>query len=403
MTPTAIAVSGKSPGRDVISPWMTFLLAAACGVIAANIYYAQPLVGPISHELGLSPQAAGLIVTMTQIGYGTGLLLIVPLGDLIENRRLILCVMSVAVLALLGAAFSTTPLQFLVAALFIGLGSVAIQIIVPFAAHLTPEATRGQVVGQVMSGLMVGIMMARPISSFITSISSWHVVFIVSTLAMVLLAIVLGRALPKRVPVSGLGYGALLSSMAHLVVATPILRRRALYQACLFGAFSLFWTTTPLYLAGPQFHLTQAGIALFALAGVGGAIGAPIAGWIADRGASRPATGLAMLTVAVAFLITHIGEAGSALRLACLVAAAILVDFGVQANVVMGQRALFMLGAEYRSRLNGLYMATFFAAGAVGSALGAWAFAQGGWFLTSWIGLALPVMALLYFATEGRS
>ena len=227
MTPTAIAVSGKSPGRDVISPWMTFLLAAACGVIAANIYYAQPLVGPISHELGLSPKAAGLIVTMTQIGYGTGLLLIVPLGDLIENRRLILCVMSVAVLALLGAAFSTTPLQFLVAALFIGLGSVAIQIIVPFAAHLTPEATRGQVVGQVMSGLMVGIMMARPISSFITSISSWHVVFIVSTLAMVLLAIVLGRALPKRVPVSGLGYGALLSSMAHLVVTTPILRLTA--------------------------------------------------------------------------------------------------------------------------------------------------------------------------------
>jgi predicted MFS family arabinose efflux permease len=401
---TSLAASAdKASDQGTVSTWMTFLIAAACGLIVANIYYAQPLVGPISAALGLPPQAAGLIVTMSQLGYGAGLLLIVPLGDLFENRKLILCVMGILILALPIAAFSTQPAPFLAAALFIGVGSVAVQILVPFAAHLAPEATRGQVVGNVMSGLMVGIMLSRPAASFITAISSWHVVFVVSAIVMIVLAVVLGRALPKRVPTSRLRYGKLLASMGQLALNTPVLRRRALYQAAQFGAFSLFWTTVPLLLAGPEFDMSQVGIALFALVGVAGAISAPIAGRVADRGWTRPATGIALLCVALAFLMTHIGPAGSPLALAFLVAAAILLDFGVQANVVLGQRAIFALGAEYRSRLNGLYMATFFAAGAIGSALGVWTYAQGGWALTSWVGLALPAAALLYWASERKT
>jgi predicted MFS family arabinose efflux permease len=397
---TAIATSTDTPTGERVSKGMTFLLAAACGLIVANIYYAQPLIGPISASLGLSAGAAGLIVTMTQIGYGAGLLLIVPLGDLFENRRLVLAVIGVGALALLGAGLATHPLPFLAAALGIGFGSVAVQILVPYAAHLAPEAVRGQVVGNVTTGLMLGVMLARPAASFITALTSWHVVFLLSTIVMIVLAAVLAWALPRRAPASGLRYGGLLVSMVRLAMGTPVLRRRALYQALLFGAFSLFWTTTPLLLAGPDFHLSQAGIGLFALAGVAGAIAAPVAGRIADRGWSRPATGLAMLAVAGAFLMTHIGAAGSPVALALLVAAAILLDFGVQGNVVLGYRAIFSLGAEYRSRLNGLYMATFFAAGAAGSALGGWAYAQGGWSLASWIGFALPAAALLYFATE---
>ncbi len=217
---------------------------------------------------------------------------------------------------------------------------------------------------------------------------------------MLLLAGVLGWALPKRAPTSRLRYGALLASMGRLALTTPILQRRALYQACLFAAFSLFWTTAPLLLAGPDFRLSQNGVGLFALAGVAGAIAAPIAGRIADRGWIRAATGPAMAAVAVAFLMTHLGQAGSTFSLALLVAAAILLDFGLTANMVLGQRAIFSLGAEYRSRLNGLYLATFFAGGAIGSALGAWAYAQGGWTLASWIGFAFPIAALLYFAFE---
>jgi predicted MFS family arabinose efflux permease len=387
------------PAHAAVPAWLTLLLATACGLIVANIYYAQPLVGPISTALGISPQGAGLIVTMTQIGYGAGLLLVVPLGDLFENRRLVLSIMAVGALALAAAAMSTHALPFLAAALFIGLGSVAVQVLVPYAAHLAPEASRGRVVGNVTSGLMLGIMLSRPAASFITAALSWHAVFVISAIIMVGLAVVLRLALPPRRPAPGLGYAALLASMGGLVRRNPALRRRALYHACLFAAFSLFWTVSPLVLSR-TFHLSQTGIALFALAGVAGAVSAPIAGRVADRGWTRPATGLAMLLTAVAFLISHFGSRGSTASLAALVAAAILLDFGVTANLVLGQRAIFSLGAAYRNRLNGLYMATFFAGGALGSALGGWAFAQGGWAMASWVGFALPVLALGYFATE---
>ncbi len=397
---TTIIASGSAPAETTISNWMTFLLAAACGLIVANIYYAQPLIGPIGAELGLPPHAAGLIVTMAQIGYVVGLLFIVPLGDLMENRRLVLGILAVATLALLGAAISTRPAAFLAAMLFVGLGSVAVQSLIPYAAHLAPEARRGRVVGNVSVGLLLGIMLSRPFSSFITALSSWHVVYFTSCTVMILLIVVLRFALPRRVPTARLSYGALLSSMVDIARTTPVLRRRALYQAFLFAAFSLFWTTTPLLLAGPDYGLTQSGIGLFALAGVAGAIAAPLAGRVADRGWSRPATVFAMLCVAVAFLITHIARSGSPLSLALLVAAAIVLDFGVQANLVLGYRDLFAFGAAHRSRLNGLYMATFFIAGAIGSGVGGWAYAQGGWPLVSWIGLALPVAALLCFAAE---
>ncbi|URK88882.1 MFS transporter [Rhizobium sp. RCAM05350] len=385
-----------------MSSAMTFLLAAACGLIAANLYYAQPLIGPISTSLGLSPGGAGLIVTLTQIGYGLGLLLIVPLGDLFENRKLILSVMALGTVAVVGAGLASTPVPFLASAFFIGLGSVAIQIIVPYAAHMAPEAHRGQAVGNVMSGLMVGIMLARPASSFIAEFLPWHMVFFISAAVLVVLAVVLARALPPRVPQTGLSYGALLASMGRLVATTPILRRRSLYHACMFAAFSLFWTTTPLLLSGPEFGLSQGQIALFALAGAAGAIAAPISGRLADKGWSYLATRLSMISVAVAFLVTHIAPTGSMLALGLLTFAAILLDFGVTTNLVLGQRAIFVLGAEYRSRLNGLYMATFFAGGAVGSALGGWLYAEGGWWAASMLGLALPVVALLYSLNERK-
>ncbi len=400
---TIIAAPGDLASEPKpMSSAMTFLLAAACGLIAANLYYAQPLIGLISTSLGLSPGAAGLIVTLTQVGYGLGLLFIVPLGDLFENRKLILSVIGLGTLAVIGAGIASSPLPFLASAFFIGLGSVAIQIIVPYAAHMAPEAHRGQAVGNVMSGLMVGIMLARPASSFIAEFLPWHMVFFISAAVLVVLALILSRALPPRVPQTGLSYGGLLASMARLVRTTPILRRRSLYQAGMFAAFSLFWTTTPLLLSGPEFGLSQGQIALFALAGAAGAIAAPIAGRLADRGWSYLATRLSMLSVAVAFLITYIAPAGSLPALALLTFAAILLDFGVTTNLVLGQRAIFVLGAEYRSRLNGLYMATFFAGGAIGSALGGWLYAEGGWWAASMLGLALPASALLYSLTERR-
>jgi predicted MFS family arabinose efflux permease len=401
LTPeTSVAHAG--PKAHGMPAWLTFLFASACGLITANVFYAQPLIGLISASLGMAPETAGLIVTLTQLGFAAGMVLIVPLADLVENRRLVVSMISVSAIALAGAALTTHPQAFLIAALFIGVTSVSVQILVPFASHLAHESVRGRTVGNVMSGLMLGIMLSRPLASFLAGLGSWHTVFVLSAIAMVLLALLLLAALPERRPHGKLRYVQLLGSMLSLARTTPVLQRRAIYHSFQFAAFTLFWTVIPLLLTGPTFNLSQTGVALLALAGVAGAIAAPIAGRMADRGWSRPATGLGMLSVAIAFLITHIATAGSTLSLAFLVVAAIMLDFGITATLVTGQRAIFALGQEIRGRLNAVYMTTWYVAGAIASAAGGWTYAQGGWNLTSWIGLALPVAALLYFATETR-
>lgn len=388
----------RDPIEGGISSRMVRLMAIASGLIVANIYYAQPLAGPIVHSLGVSPVWSGLVVTMTQIGYCAGLLLIVPMADLFENRALIARMTALIALALLGAAVSANAPMFFIFAVLIGLLSVSVQILVPFAAHLAPEAVRGRVVGNVMSGLMMGIMLARPLASMVAQLGSWHGIFVISAVAMVVLAMVLNRVLPQRVPSARHSYKGLLLSMGRILLGTRVLQRRAFYHACLFGAFSLFWTVTPLLLAGPRFQMSQAGIAIFALVGVGGSISAPIAGRIADRGWTWPATMVAMLMVAGSFAMTWITPESA--LLVVLMLAAIVLDAGVAANLVLGQRALFMLPAENRSRLNGLYMAIFFIGGAVGSAAGGWAYAASGWGLASAIGCAFALLAFIVCLTE---
>ena len=245
-----------------------------------------------------------------------------------------------------------------------------------------------------MSGLLLGIMLARPAASLVTELAGWRLVFAGAAALLVLLAVALRLCLPLRQPEARLGYAALIRSMGRLVRDTPLLRRRALYQALMFGSFSLFWTTAPLVLAGPAFGLSQGHIALFALAGVSGAIAAPIAGWAADRDLGGPGTALAMLTGVIAYLASHLGTLGSPASLAGLVAAGVLLDFGVTGTLVFSQRAIYALSDSARNRLNGIFMATFFGGGAIGSALGAWVFAHYGWSATSLVGMAAPGLAL---------
>ncbi|WP_426191062.1 MFS transporter [Massilia sp. DWR3-1-1] len=383
-----------------ISSGMLLLLATACGLIVANLYYAQTLVGPISVATGLSPGAAGLIVTLTQIGYTLGLLFIVPLGDLLENRRLVFTGLLLTAAALAVAAFASSAALFLAAALAIGLGSVVAQVLVPFAAHLSKESTRGQAVGKVVSGLLLGIMLARPVASLIADHANWHVVFGGAAVLIVILAFVLRWKLPVRQPSAPMPYFQLIGSLWHLFLSTPVLRRRAAYHAGLFGAFSLFWTVTPLMLAGPRFHLSQTGIAVFALVGMAGAVASPIAGRLADRGHTLLATAAALALGIAGFVLPMLAPEARTLGLALLVAASIVLDMGVAANLVLGQRAIFSLGAAVRSRLNGLYFAVFFAGGALGSALGGWMYASHGWHAALLTGMAFPAAALLYWISE---
>ena len=389
--------------EHTITPAMVLLLAVASGLIVANLYFAQPLAGPISRATGLAPGATGLIVTLTQIGYCLGLLFIVPLGDLLENRRLVVTLLGGTALALLGAALAGNAATFLTAAFCIGLCCVAAQVLVPFAAHLSAPEKRGQTVGTVMSGLLLGIMLARPVSSLVADALGWHAIFYLSTVAMAALALLLHLRLPLRQPQGAVHYRALLASLWTLLRSTPVLRRRAAYQACMFGAFSLFWTTVPLVLASPAFGLSQTGIAIFALLGVAGAVASPVAGRRADQGKSRSTTLWALLLAAAAFAAPLLLQGGRAFSLGLLVLCGVVLDMGVSANLVIGQRAIFALGAEVRSRLNGLYISLFFLGGALGSSLGGWTFARYGWHGVLLAGLLFPLLALLLFASERAS
>ncbi|NUB03704.1 MFS transporter [Azospirillum melinis] len=398
MPPTAAPLSTEDAAHPALSRSLVLLMALACGVVVANIYYAQPLVGLIGPAVGLSPETASLVVTLTQVGYGAGLILLVPLGDLLENRRLVVVTLCSTVAALLVAAVAPTASLFLAASFLIGVTSVAVQMLVPLAAHMAPEASRGQVVGNVMSGLLLGILLARPVSSLIADSLGWRAVFGLSAVAMVGFAVLMRRVLPQRRPAGRTSYGALLGSLGRLLVRTPVLQRRTVYQTMMFAAFSLYWTSVPLLLAGAPFHLSQRGIALFALSGAAGALVAPIAGRIADRGWTRPATGFALAMAALSFFVARAGEGSIAL----LVLAGLLLDMGVQMNMVLGQRAIYSLGAETRSRMNAIYMAIFFLGGAAGSALAGYAFAVGGWEPVTWIGFAFPAIGLLVYLTEFR-
>jgi predicted MFS family arabinose efflux permease len=376
-------------------PALVFFLAASCGLIVANIYYAQPLVGLIGPSIGLSDQTASLIVTLTQLGYASGLVLLVPLGDIIENRLLLTVMVLAAIPPLLLAAFAHSGVLFLCAAAAVGLTSVAVQMLLPLAANLAPDTKRGQVVGNVLSGLLVGVLLARPVASLIANALGWRAVFCISAVVMLGLGLAFRLLLPRRQPEHAQSYFGLIGSLLRLPFNTPVLRQRSAYQAAGFGCFSLFWTAVPLLLAS-RFGYTQVGIAGFALVGASGALMAPIAGRLADRGHTRLGTAMALCSVAVSFGLAALG--GTVLHSVWVLAAAcVLLDCGVQANLVFGQRAIFALAPAMRSRLNGVFLALLFLGGAVGSAITSPVLSHYGWLGICEAGFTAPLLALFYF------
>ncbi|PYD11139.1 MULTISPECIES: MFS transporter [Pseudomonas syringae group] len=374
-----------------MTPAMVMLFAFCCGAIVANIYYAQPIIELIAPDIGLSSTAASLIVSLTQIGYALGLFFLVPLGDLLENRRLMLVTTVVAILSLLGAAFAEQPNVFLLVSLLVGFSSVSVQMLIPLAAHLAPEESRGRVVGGIMGGLLLGILLARPIASLVADHFGWRAVFGSAAVVMIGISVVLATTMPKRLPDHRASYGQLLFSLWTLLRTQPVLRQRAFYQACMFATFSLFWTAVPLELSRNH-GLSQTQIALFALIGAIGAIAAPISGRLADAGYTRIASLGALLFGALSFLPGLVHPAYSVIGLAIT---GVVLDFCVQTSMVLGQRTVYALDAASRSRLNALYMTSIFIGGAIGSAVASPLFDHGGWTWVLIAGTALPLIALL--------
>jgi len=394
------AASGPSDDQQAgPSRLLITVIAIATGALVANLYYAQPLVAAIGPDLGISPDLTGSVVSITQIGYGIGLFFLVSLADLIENKRLVMINMALTVIGLIGMGTAGAAAPFFAAALLIGISSTAAQVLVPFAAHLAPPEKRGQVVGNIMGGLLTGIMLARPVSLFIAASFGWRAVFWLSAMLMILIAAALARYMPKHQPDSRMHYGQVLASMAGLLRELPALRWRATYQALLFAAFNLFWTAAPVMLA-ERFGMSQHGIGLFALAGAGGALAAPITGWLADKGLSQIISALAMGTLGVSFLLT--GWSVEIASVALLVVLTIGIDAAVQANQIVSQRIIFSARPEARGRINALYMTITFAGGAVGSVLGTLTYHQGGWPMTAVTGGIMGLGALALFGIERR-
>lgn len=389
------AATARAEQPASLSGLMVAFLAFCCGAVVANLYYAQPIVELIAPQIGLSSANASLIVSLTQFGYALGLLLLVPLADLMENRRLVVGFTLASGVALLCAGLTHSPSVFLVLSLLIGLTSVAVQILVPLAAHLAPEATRGRVVGNIMSGLLLGILLSRPLSSLLVDVFGWRGVFFSAAALMAVIALITAIALPRRLPTHQATYAALIGSVFTLARRHKVLRQRSLYQGLLFASFSLFWTLAPIELI--RHHgFSQVQVAIFALVGAVGAVAAPIAGRLADAGHGRRGTRVALLLAPVSLLIAALPGSSYVWLVVC----AVLLDFAVQLNLVLGQREVYAIDPHSRARLNAVYMTSIFVGGALGSLVASPLYEHFGWNLSAVAVALLPTLALVMFLSH---
>jgi predicted MFS family arabinose efflux permease len=383
--------ASTTEGQPRISRGLVWFFAIACGVAVANLYYAQPILDTIAKAYGASSGTAGLIVTVTQIGYVVGLALVVPLGDLVARRRLVPAVLAVATAALIASAAAPSIGVLIAVALIVGATSVVAQVLIPMAASLADDEHRGQVVGTVMSGLLLGILLARTVSGAVAGTTSWRVVYAMAAVLTVVLAIVLRRLLPPEEARPVISYRALLGTTVRLLRTESLLRRRCLFGALAFAAFSVFWTTMAFLLAGAPYNYGDTTIGLFGLVGAAGAICANVAGRWADQGLTKATTLIFAACLAVSFLPLWYGRH----NLSMLVIGILILDIGAQGLMVTNQSLIYRLAPESRSRINAAYMVCYFAGGAIGSALGSILYDSHGWAGVTTLGATLGIVATL--------
>lgn len=376
-------------GTDPLPPSLLFLLAAAAGIMVANIYYNQPMLGLLARDFAVGGAEIATIPVLTQVGYALGLLFLSPLGDIIERKRLILITAAALTAALVATTLAPGLAVMAAASLLVGLLATVTQQVVPLAAQLAPEARRGRSVGTVMMGLLLGILLARTVSGLVAGLAGWRASFALATMVTLAMTVLLAWRLPRVQPSVRLSYPRLLRSLLDLFLAHRVLRRGALVQALLFGAFSAFWSVLALKLEAPPLQLGSSVAGLFGVIGAAGALMAPMAGRLADRQGPGFLVVLGALAVGLAFVPMLLWQNS----VAALVVGVLVMDVGAQASMVSNQTRIYALDAAARSRLNTVYMTVMFAGGAAGSALGARAWAEWGWTGICVLGVSMGLAA----------
>ncbi|TDD96435.1 MFS transporter [Actinomadura rubrisoli] len=396
MTPDN-APPGESPQEARIGTGLALLLAVACGVSVANIYYAEPVLDRIGHDLGIAPADLGIVDTVTQSGYLLGLVLIVPLGDLMNRRVLIIVQCTVVAAALVAVSLARAPVVFLIAIGVVGLFSVVVQVIVAYAAVLSDPRSRGRTVGVVTSGVVCGILLARTLSGLLAEAFGWRSVYVVSALMSLTLALTLSRLLPRDlVSRQHVSYGRLVTSVFTLTARERTFRVRSLIGLFMFAGFGALWGSVVLPLTAEPWHLSSGQVGLFGIAGAAGALGAARAGTLADRGLGRRVTGSAL----VLFLLSWALIAQAPHSLIALGAGIVLLDFAGQALHVTNQNMIINIRPGAGSRLIGSYM-VYYSVGIAGGAItattvyGAW-----GWSAVCALGAAYGTAALAIWALD---
>ncbi|NJP82788.1 MFS transporter, partial [Streptomyces sp. AA8] len=391
MTRPAEARSGEG-SAFVLSRRVVILFAVACGAAVANVYFSQPLLVTMGHDLAMSPALVGSVVTLTHVGYGLGLFLLVPLGDIADRRRLIVAQLLLLVTALTVVAAAHTAAILLAGMAATGLFAVVTQTLVAFAASLAPPAGRGRVVGLVTSGVVTGILLARTASGIMADLAGWRSVYLSSAALTALLALVLYRVLPRPsdAPPTTLRYGQLLRSTITLFAQERLLRLRALFGLLIFAAFSTLWSSIALPLSEAPYFLPHSAIGALGLIGVVGALAATVAGRLNDRGLSRRTTGIALALLAASWLPLAFTRSS----LWALVVGVVLLDLAVQAVHVTNQTLIYALHPDAGSRLIGGYMVFY----SIGSATGALAatslYTAAGWGAVCALGAGFSCLGL---------
>ncbi|TWC65081.1 MFS transporter [Herbaspirillum sp. SJZ099] len=383
------------PQAHGLSPALILLLATGAGLSVASLYYSQPMLGILADDIGASERVVGMVPMSTQLGYALGILLLAPLGDRYDRRRIILIKAAVLAAALLLAGAASGVGMLLAASLAVGLSATMAQDIVPAAATLAPEQHRGRIVGTVMTGLLLGILLSRVVSGFVAENFGWRAMFVGAAASIALIGAAAWRGLPRFHPTTRMHYGALLGSLASLVRKHGALRRAALAQGLLSIGFSAFWSTLAVMLHGAPFHLGSAAAGAFGLAGAAGALAAPLAGRISDRKGpelvTRLGVGLATVSFAAMALSPWFSKEG---QLVLIALAAIGFDLGVQATLVAHQTIVYGIEPGARSRLNAVLFVGMFIGMASGAALGSLALAQWGWIAVIGLATLTSILAL---------